>query len=215
MIRFAGILLIVFAISNSVLAQSQKKYGVANDDNKLPQGLSVGEFAPDFKLKTSEGEEIVLSRELEKGPVVLVFYRGKWCGHCIRYLSAIQDSLDLIYSVGAQIFAISPEISENAEKTKTSSGAEFPVLIDENDKAMDAYDVGFEVTSTYANKVAVGKMTSLSSANDQETARLPVPATYVIDSKGIIRFVQFDFNYRYEKRASVKKIMEVLEEMEN
>ena len=40
--------------------------------------LKVGDTAPEFNLKNGEGT-FVSSRELlDKGPLVLTFYRGKW-----------------------------------------------------------------------------------------------------------------------------------------
>ena len=37
-------------------------------------GLMVGERAPDFTLSSSSGEQVTLSEELKKGPVVLAWY---------------------------------------------------------------------------------------------------------------------------------------------
>jgi hypothetical protein len=42
------------------------------------KAIHVGEKAPDFSLKNTEGEDVVLSKLLAKGPVVLSFYRGSW-----------------------------------------------------------------------------------------------------------------------------------------
>jgi hypothetical protein len=38
----------------------------------------VGERAPDFALQSAEGVLVDSRRLLEKGPMVLSFYRGKW-----------------------------------------------------------------------------------------------------------------------------------------
>jgi hypothetical protein len=40
--------------------------------------LKVGDRAPDFSLKDTEGSIVSLSSLLERGPVVLSFYRGGW-----------------------------------------------------------------------------------------------------------------------------------------
>jgi len=44
-----------------------------------PEGLKVGMQAPDFQLKSPNGQLVRLSDELKKQPVVLIFYRGQWC----------------------------------------------------------------------------------------------------------------------------------------
>lgn len=37
-----------------------------------------GDTAPDFKLPNAKGDMMSLSTLLEKGPVVISFYRGSW-----------------------------------------------------------------------------------------------------------------------------------------
>ena len=46
-----------------------------------PQMLStikVGDMAPDFTLKNGQNQDVALGGLLDKGPVVLGFYRGRW-----------------------------------------------------------------------------------------------------------------------------------------
>ncbi|MDP9455804.1 MAG: peroxiredoxin family protein [Actinomycetota bacterium] len=38
----------------------------------------VGEKTPNFELPDEQGRIFNLARELEAGPIVLVFYRGDW-----------------------------------------------------------------------------------------------------------------------------------------
>lgn len=40
--------------------------------------VKVGDKAPDFTLKDTEGQDMSLSILLGHGPVVLTFYRGNW-----------------------------------------------------------------------------------------------------------------------------------------
>jgi hypothetical protein len=40
--------------------------------------VKVGDKAPDFTLKNTEGQDLGLHTLLSDGPVVLIFYRGKW-----------------------------------------------------------------------------------------------------------------------------------------
>jgi hypothetical protein len=49
------------------------------DRTVVAQTLQVGELAPDFVLPQSgSGRQWSLSETLQKGPVVLSFYRGQW-----------------------------------------------------------------------------------------------------------------------------------------
>jgi len=52
-----------------------------NDLQNSPQMLNTireGDMAPDFKLKNTGNTDVALSDLLDRGPVVLSFYRGRW-----------------------------------------------------------------------------------------------------------------------------------------
>ncbi len=40
--------------------------------------IRVGDAAPDFTLKNTRNADVALSDLLDRGPVVLGFYRGRW-----------------------------------------------------------------------------------------------------------------------------------------
>jgi len=189
-------------------SQSFGKYGI-DEDEEIPMGKSVGDSAYLFELKDESGKTVSLKSELVNGPVVLLFYRGEWCPVCIRYLSAMQDSLSLITETGATLLAVTGETSKNAQKTKEKTESTFPLLLDRQEIVMKEYDVLFDVTAYYNNKVKVGHLKSVAANNGQEESRLPIPATYIIDTSGIIIFRHFEYNYK--TRASVKMIVSALE----
>src|SRR5690348_16035733 len=68
---------------------------------QAPEGLFINSKAPDFKGTDQNGNTVRLKDLIKKGDVVLVFYRGQWCPFCNRYLSKLQDSLQLILDKGA------------------------------------------------------------------------------------------------------------------
>lgn len=52
-----------------------------NDLQNSPQMINtikVGDMAPDFSLKNTANNDMVLSDLLDRGPVVLSIYRGRW-----------------------------------------------------------------------------------------------------------------------------------------
>jgi peroxiredoxin len=67
---------------------------------------------------------------------------------------------------------------------------------------MKDYDVMFRVTKDYQDKILSSESIDIAKNNGREAARLPVPATYIINREGIIVAVQFDPDYK--NRASVK-----------
>jgi hypothetical protein len=66
------ILLLSFLLSATslVFAQTETIY---------PEGLKVGDKAPEFAAKDQSGRAVSLKEALKRGPVVMLFYRGQWC----------------------------------------------------------------------------------------------------------------------------------------
>ena len=170
--------------------------------------LPIGGKAPDFIAKNSKGEEIRLSEELQKGPVVLIFYRGNWCKHCNSYMSNMEDSLSLITDAGARVIAITPEDFQYVELTREKTEASFQIIPDQGHKIMDMYQVSYKLgrMMTMGMSMMGIKIKEINATGDRV---LPVPATYVIDERGIIRARHFNEDYRY--RMPIKDIISAVE----
>lgn len=184
------------------------KFGIETKDAHIPLGLKVGDKAPDFTGYDQTGKQVTLKKFLENGPVVLFFYRGKWCPVCSRYLNAYQDSLNIITDQGFNFVAITPESIENVEQTVKFHKLTFTVIYDCMEQIMKDYDVMFNVTQSYQDRILKSLSTNIAENNGHSPAHLPVPATYIINRQGIITAVQFDPDYN--KRASVKWILKNL-----
>lgn len=185
-----------------------QKHGI--DENSDPKGLQVGDAAPEIELISQAGESFSLNEQLKKGPVVLFFYRGNWCPYCTRYLSELAEALPDIRNAGAELIGVSPESEEELSIThKELTGGRITLLYDSNDEIMKSYDVAFLVADEYEEKLAGKKDIDLREHNQQEEAMLPVAATYIINSDGMISYRHFDPDY--SKRADIKEILAALE----
>jgi len=171
---------------------------------KDPEGLKVGEIAPKFSAVDQFGDTIDLEKQLESGPVVLMFYRGHWCKYCNRQLEELSDSLKYIVAKGASIIAVTPEVMEFVDETSKQYNDAFSIISDEDMKIMDAYGVSFEVGGFTVGKYKIAGI-DLDEFNGGNGTNLPVPATYIINEDGIIDYVFFDKNYK--KRVSVKTLL--------
>lgn len=192
------------------MAQNKEmvKYGVDTNAH-IPKGIKVGEEAPKIVAVSLNGDTINSNEILKEKNIVLIFYRGKWCPVCNRYLSNLNDSLSYITNKNTVVLVVGPETFENSEKIIDKSAANFTLVPDTSLQILTDYDVLFHVTSFYQNKVRAGRLTDIAKNNNQKEAVLPVPATYIIGKGGKIIYRQFDFNYT--KRATVKEIIEHLE----
>jgi peroxiredoxin len=182
-------------------------YGVTTTAQEAPEGLFIASKAPDFKATDQNGQEVRLKELLKKGKVILVFYRGQWCPYCNRFLSRLQDSLQLINEKGATLIAVSPEKTENISKTVDKTKAGFSILHDEGLKIMKAYDVEFEVPENTVTRYRNAGI-DVEKNNGSNGKYLPVPAVYVIDKEGTVIYRFFESDYK--KRPDVKDILSLL-----
>ncbi len=173
-------------------------------------GLAVGSKAPLFIAIDANNKEYYLADNLKNGPVVVIFYRGEWCPICNRHLGNIQDSLTYITQRGATVIAVSPQKPDYLNKMAKKTEARFRFLYDEGYKISDAFDVTFTPTKKQLFVYNTGLNAKLSKSQSDESQRLPIPATYIIDRNGNIVWRQFDSNYK--NRSTVKGILENLPE---
>src|SRR4029077_14453403 len=74
------------------------------------RAMHAGAQAPPFPLRDGYGGAAFSSPEaLRRGPIVLVFYRGKWCPYCNIDLRAIEAASHDIRSLGASLVAVSQQ----------------------------------------------------------------------------------------------------------
>ena len=178
------------------------KFGIETLNAPVPKGLKPGDKAPSFTGYDQNGKQVQLKKILESGPMVLFFYRGKWCPVCSKYLNDYQDSLNILSGMGVNVVAITPESIENVEQTVKLHNLMFTVVYDCQEQIMKDYDVMFSVTGDYQDQVLKSLAVDIAKNNGRDVAHLPVPATFIISREGIIVAVQFDPDYN--KRASVE-----------
>ena len=199
------ILLFPILTRAQVTTQVMNKKGI--DTTKyVPTGLNIGDKAPLIIATSLTGNKVNSQELLTEKKIVLIFYRGKWCPYCTRFLSNLNDSLSYISTKNATVLVVGPESIDNTEKTAGKTKASFILIPDTSMQIQKDYDVLFNVTRKYQGKIKTFLMTDIAKNNHQEEAILPVPATYIINQNGEIIWRYFD--YDYSKRPSVKEIID-------
>ncbi|MEN8174843.1 MAG: peroxiredoxin-like family protein [Pseudomonadota bacterium] len=168
-------------------------------------GLAVGTRAPDFTLPNAFGKPVNLYAQLEKGPVVLSFYRGAWCPFCNLQLKGLRDSLAHFESHNARLIAITPQTPDKSLEQVKKEGYPFEILSDLDSEVMKAYGLYFEVPEDLSDVYRRNFALDLATYNGPGRYVLPVPGTYVIDTRGTIRaaFAETDYTRRMEPAAIV------------
>lgn len=171
------------------------------------QELPIGSIAPSFSAKDQYGKIISSNKLQEKGPLVVLFYRGYWCPNCNRQMSHVADSMKMITNLGATVVAITPEKSDYFDKTQRETNASFSFIYDANHKIMDDYQVTWKMAKSKSFFWKFAGINLGKSSGNKDRA-LPVPATYIIDSSG--KIIGGYFNEDHTKRMAVSQILEIL-----
>jgi len=172
--------------------------------------LKPGDKCPDFTLPNVHGLDVTLKHLLKHGPVVLVFYRGGWCPYCNLTLRALQQSLGEISEAGAQLVAVSPQKPDQSLSTVEKDQLSFEVLSDRHNNVAKSFGLVFKLSSDLIS--LYGELgIDLKMANGDEHNELPLAATYIVWTDGIIAhaFVDVDYKHRMEPNeivAVVKKL---------
>jgi len=197
--------------TKSVLTTADKKAMKDAGDylfKSLPNpGIYIGEVAPNFTLSNAFGKKITLADELKKGPVVLIFYRGAWCPYCNLQLHALQESLPILNQYNARLITVTPQKPDQSAKQLAKDGFQFEVLSDLDSKVMKDYKLYFELPDallTIYKKFDI----DIEVFNGEGRNVLPVPASFVIDQKGIVRAMMASTNY--QKRMEPQAIIDAL-----
>lgn len=167
-----------------------------------------GEAMPPFLLPDEDGGLVSLEALVSTGPAAVVFNRGHWCPYCRLNTVALSKVHAQARRFGSQIVAITPEKQSYTRRLKDWAGAPFPILTDmDNGYALSlglAVWVGSEVERY--NKVAG---VNLPKYQGNETWTIPIPATFVVGTDGVIKARYVDPDYR--QRMAMDELMQALE----
>jgi peroxiredoxin len=158
-----------------------------------------GDPMPPFVLPDEDGHIVSLEALLKTGPVAVTFHRGHWCPYCRINVNALVKAQHEIAAEGGQIVAIMPEMREFAAEFKSEAKAPFPILTDiDNGYALSlnlVIWVGAEM-----KKMLADRSRNLPEYQGNDAWMLPIPATFVVGTDGLVkaRFVDPDYRKRME-----------------
>jgi len=176
------------------------------DSGVLDEAINLGDKAPDFTLPDALGNLVSLYDELAKGPVILTWYRGSWCPYCNIQLHDYQMSLGDIQAAGAQLMAVSPELSDSALTWKEKNELEFIVLSDVGNEVAREYGIVYRIPKGIEGGYVAGGRNDLTEYNGDDSLELPLAVTYVIGTDGTVEYAFVDADYR--KRAETSEVVQ-------
>ncbi|MCK8498441.1 peroxiredoxin [Myxococcus fulvus] len=162
---------------------------------------AVGDTAPDFTVKDTDGKVYILSEMVKQGPVIVAFFPKAFTGGCTKQLKAFTARHAEIEKLQGRVLAFSTDDAETLKRFKAELAAPFPFIPDPEGKVVESYDVkmplvtvskrytfvvgeGRKVLKVDAGGDAIdpsGAITSCSQA--QPAAKEPAPATPAPEAK--------------------------------
>jgi peroxiredoxin len=171
------------------------------------RALRVGDRAPAFVLPDARGAEFVLTDHLLKGPVVLVFYRGRWCPYCIAQLEELEKARPEFEKEKATLAVISPQKLQHSGFTAEQHRLRFNVLTDSGNQVARQYGVAWPLPDSLIAHYR-GVFVNLENANAAKDWVLPMPAAFVIASDGTIAWSQVDADFT--RRTEPQELLRVV-----
>lgn len=171
--------------------------------------LPIGATAPSFDLPdaaattltnaTAANARLVHSSDLLGiGPLIVLFFRGRWCPYCMTQLEAWQAAFPQVRDKGALLVAISPQLPRQNDFTAQHHNLSYPLLSDAGSALAEAFGVAYTVPEPIQQHYR-SIMINLPFVNGDQgpnTWRLPIPATFVIAKSGKITFAEAHADHR-------------------
>lgn len=148
----------------------------------VPAGTLLGQPAPDFALRSWEGENMRLSEHT--GEVVLINFWATWCGPCRQEMPRLDEIYGKYRRAGLVLFSVNLDEANNLDAAREMASTlriSYPVLFDARKEVSRAYDAG------------------------------TMPLTVLIDREGVVRYVSEGYKVGYETRYT-DKLRELLNE---
>lgn len=167
----------------------------------------TGDQAPSFELPDGDGMPWRSEDLLRSGPLVIVFYRGRWCAYCNAQLSALQEIHPKLAEAGASLVAISPQTQKHSYMTRDMHKLRFPVLSDAGNQVARKFGLVYRL-SPEMQAMYESIMTKLPGYNGDQSWELPLAASYIIQSDGKISWSRIDADWR--KRPEPEELLGIV-----
>jgi peroxiredoxin len=173
--------------------------------------IKSGDVLESFTLSDANGTPVSLEQLVQRGPAVIVFYRGGWCPYCNLALRTYQQELlPQLDAFGARLVAISPQSPDESLSTAEKAALEFTVLSDPGARLADRIGIAFE----QGDDVLTAQRDlglDLTKVNAEGAVRLPRPTVLIVDHNRTVRFI--DVQPDYTARTEVADIIAALTDL--
>ena len=158
--------------------------------------LLPGMKAPAFEATASDGRPYIFQPGKSDKPLVVTFYRGGWCPYCSKQLMAYRDVEKRLIEMGYEVIFISPDLPETSGAHLGGGDFEFTLLSDSEMAITKSFGLAFRLDDETFDRYVDEYDFDLEGDSGQTHHYLPVPATYLIGTDGLIKFMYANPNYK-------------------
>lgn len=174
--------------------------------------LATGAPVPAVSVRKADGGTVNLADHLRGDRTVVVFYRGGWCPYCTQHLAELAGAQPDLDERGVKLVGISPDQPDLLHEAEKERELPYDLLSDSSFEAAAAFGVAFLVDDP-TNEALLDYGVDLTEwSGNRESRILPVPAVFLVDEQGVIRFAHA--NPDYSERLSAGDLLRAIDEME-
>lgn len=157
------------------------------------EGLALGDMLPDFTLSDTTGRPRSSHEFLDRGPLVLAFFRGGWCPYCSLTMVALEEARAAIETLGAQVVGIMPEPAGHIAALAAQRGVAYPVLSDPANGYARVCGLAYELSPNHI-RLHLERGRDFRELHDDTTWRLPIPGVFAVapDARIVFAFADVD-----------------------
>lgn len=181
----------------------EELFATGIEDRILPAGAQ----APSFALPDFSGQIVRSADLLALGPLIVNFFRGRWCPYCVTELEAWRNLYPGLRERGALVVGISPQTQRQSDFTATQHAIPFPLLTDAGCAVAEQFGLVWTAPA-YLQRYYRGILLNVPFVNGDDSWKLPLPATYVISPEGKVLYAEAhaDFRVRPEPEEVLRSL---------
>jgi peroxiredoxin len=199
--------LIAKYVPAEIQAIHQRAIAEVRDSGIAGRALHTGDKVPDFELPDQNGMLVRTANLLQKGTLVVCFFRGRWCPFCVGQLEAMNTIYPRIQALGALLVGISPQTAHQSYLMVDQHRLRFPLLSDAANKVAKQFGLVYRVPG-YQQEIYQRAFVNLPFANGDNSWELPIPAVYVMGQDSTIQCASA--NPDYTERPEPGEILQIL-----
>lgn len=144
-----------------------------------------------FLLKNNDATDFDLYDYQGNGYLVLIFFRGAWCGHCKKQLVELNEHLEQFNNLNAKLLAISSDSAFKSSLLKTFLRVRFPIISDARLELIEYFNF-----KTVHNNQIVSK---------------PAILVFSPEHEKVIEFVSDNYDERVDTKSLIERIKRLSE----